>query len=336
MAIFSSILKTTFAGLTKATLMFLGLMGLLLIFAAVELGIILSTLPSPKEIRGCMITKMFEVSLCPGSKQYVSYNQISSYVKHAILISEDASFFSHKGFDWDELQNSFKKNMAAGRYARGGSTLTQQLAKNMFLSKDKTIWRKAKEAIITTRLEKTLSKREIFERYLNVVQFGPKIFGIKQASQFYFHKSPSELNVTESAFLAFLLPSPEKYSYSFFRKELTQFARKRMRSIITGLWQTGHVSEDVYNSAIANLIYFPNVVPDLPLVESKDSTIPTLEDLEAAERDSGVTPEQETSNDVATEIKEPTEVNKPPQDLSNIPSDSDPTLDESDNQTPAK
>jgi monofunctional biosynthetic peptidoglycan transglycosylase len=300
-----------FKGFTKAIFMFLGFMGLLLLVIAAELGFILSTLPSPKEIRGCMVTKMFEVSLCPGSKQYVTYNQISSYVKHAVLISEDASFFSHNGFDWDELENSFKKNMATGRYVRGGSTITQQLAKNMFLSKDKTLLRKAKEAIIATRLEKTLSKKEIFERYLNVVQFGPNIFGIKQAAQFYFHKAPYELSVTESAFLAFLLPSPEKYSHSFFHKELTSFARKRMQSIITGLWQTGHITDEIYNDSIAHLSYFPKaalpppaaVVPDgqptpdlsssgtseLPAGEVQEATaveeVPTLEDLESAERD---------------------------------------------------
>lgn len=219
------------------------------------------SLPNADEIRGCLTTKMFEVKLCPGSANYVKLNSISGYLKKVVIAAEDSLFYQHNGFDWQAIQNSFEKNISEGRYARGGSTITQQLAKNMFLSKQKSLWRKFKEALITKEIEKTLKKNEILERYLNVIQFGKNIFGVKKASQFYFKKHPSQLTLNESVFLVFLLPSPEKYSHSFFRKELTHFARKRMKTLLGILYRTGKISEAEYGQSIEELSYFPGAIP---------------------------------------------------------------------------
>lgn len=229
-----------------------GLIAVIFLFVG---AIVLGQIPSDREIRSCMTTKLFQVELCPGSKNYTSYGSISNYLTKAVVLTEDSSFWQHNGFDFAELQKSLETNIKKGRYIRGGSTITQQLAKNLFLSREKTLVRKGIEALITLRLEKVLTKKEILERYLNVVQFGKDLFGVKNAAQFYFQKSPAELDVVESAFLAFLLPSPEKYSKSFFKKELTPFARTRLRQIIDRMFEYQRISSDEYESARTKLAH---------------------------------------------------------------------------------
>lgn len=213
-------------------------------------------LPSEKEIKACLKTSMFGVELCPTSKNYVSLNNISKNLQNAILLSEDASFYQHNGFDQDGISHCIEKIKEKHRLVCGGSTITQQLAKNMFLSKNKSFFRKGVEAIITLKIEKSLSKKEILERYLNVIQFGKNVFGIKQASQFYFKKSPSQLSVNESAFLAMVLPSPEKYSQSYYRKDLTNFARKRLSKIVNDLYNYQKISDNDYLAAQDSLDFF--------------------------------------------------------------------------------
>lgn len=210
---------------------------------------LLSYIPTEKEIKGCMVTKMYKVRLCPGSSEYVPLRQISSHMVKSVILTEDSNFYNHNGFDWDAIQASAEANFESGKYLRGGSTISQQLAKNMFLTRDKTLVRKGLEAIITYRLEKVLSKREILERYFNVVQFGKNLFGIKNAAHYYFLKSPAQLNVAESAFLAMLLPSPEKYSRSFFVKALTPFAFKRIQRIVTDMYKYQRIDREEYEQA---------------------------------------------------------------------------------------
>jgi monofunctional biosynthetic peptidoglycan transglycosylase len=215
-----------------------------------------SYIPSAKEIRGCMTTKLYHVHLCPGSSSYTRLNQISVYLQKAVVLSEDSTFWTNQGFDFQEMQNSFKQNLEEKKFARGGSTITQQLAKNLFLTKEKTLQRKLLEALITVRINKTLTKKEILERYLNVVQFGKNIYGVKQAADFYFKKSPEDLDLVESAFLTMLLPNPEIYSKSFYKKTLTPFAQKRIHEIIERLYRYDRVSESEYETAQGELAYF--------------------------------------------------------------------------------
>jgi monofunctional biosynthetic peptidoglycan transglycosylase len=212
--------------------------------------------PTEAEIKGCIITSMFQVDLCPKSKNYVPLSQISKNMQNAVIITEDSSFYQHKGFDEEGIQKCFEKMKEKYRIVCGGSTITQQLAKNMFLSRDKNFLRKGVEALITIKIEKTLTKKEILEKYLNVVQFGKNIFGIKQAAQFYFKKHPSQLEPNEAAFLAMVLPNPEKYSQSFFRKDLTRFARKRVDRIVRNMHRFGRIDAGAYNNAVGNIDYF--------------------------------------------------------------------------------
>ncbi|MCX7978241.1 MAG: transglycosylase domain-containing protein [Bdellovibrionaceae bacterium] len=203
------------------------------------------SLPSDQEILAdCMTTKMFEVELCKKSPQYVPLSQIPDHFVHILILAEDASFWSHKGFDFYELEQSIKTNQKRGYWARGGSTITQQLAKNLFLTPEKTISRKIKEALITIRLEKLLSKKQILEKYINVVEFGPKVYGLKAASRFYFQKPPMALNPWESSFLVMLLPNPKAYSQSYFRKQLSPFATRRIESLIHKALRTGRLSTE--------------------------------------------------------------------------------------------
>lgn len=217
---------------------------------------VLSFFPTQSEIRGCFKTEMFQVDLCPASANYVKLKSISKYLRKSVVVTEDSAFYQHRGFDFHELEKSFHKNLEKGKFVRGGSTITQQLAKNLYLSREKTMTRKLKEAIITLQLEKTLSKDEILERYLNVVQFGKDIFGVKQAAQYYFKKNPSELDVVESAFLTMLLPSPEVYSKSFYKKSLTPFAKKRLTKILSQLYSFKRISAYEYESGMDKISWF--------------------------------------------------------------------------------
>ena len=212
--------------------------------------------PSHDEIKGCIKTKMYSVDLCPGSKQYVPLAHISKNLQNALLLTEDSSFYQHNGFDQEGIELCLEKMKEKGKIVCGGSTITQQLAKNMFLNKDKSFVRKGLEALITLRIESVLNKKEILERYLNVVQFGKNVFGVKQAAQFYFKKTPAQLSVLESAFLAMVLPNPEKYSQSYYRKDLTKFARKRLNKIVNDLYKYGRIGDADYLSAQDGLDYF--------------------------------------------------------------------------------
>lgn len=247
------------------------------------LGSLWAWLPSQEEIRGCMTTRMYQVELCPGSKSYVPLKQIAPILQKTIVLTEDSNFWNHKGFDWDSIEKNAREGWQTGVFKRGGSTITQQLAKNMFLTKDRTFIRKGLEAIITDRIEHTLTKKEILERYLNVVEFGKNIYGVKAAAKYYFKKSPSELTTVEAAFLAMVLPNPVKYSQSYYRKELTSFARKRLTRIVEDLYRYHRISEEEYNASIAQVAYFFQPEPPPAELSLPGEEVPTLQDLEALE-----------------------------------------------------
>lgn len=145
------------------------------------------------------------------SHRWIGLSRIPRYVIDAIVVAEDGTFFSHGGFDWYEVQESINKNIEQRRAARGASTITQQLAKNLYLSTSKDPVRKVKEAIITLLLEQTLSKPRILELYVNSIEWGRGIFGIEAASQAFFGKSASELSLEEGVRLAAVIPSPLRH-----------------------------------------------------------------------------------------------------------------------------
>jgi monofunctional biosynthetic peptidoglycan transglycosylase len=141
-------------------------------------------------------------------QRWVAFKEIPKLLKRTIRISEDANFYFHEGIDLDELEESIKKNWEKGEFARGASTITQQLAKNLYLSTEKSLWRKFKEYFITRELESTLSKNRIFHLYLNIIEYGRGIFGVDAASRYYFGKPVSALNDEEIIRLTAVIPKP--------------------------------------------------------------------------------------------------------------------------------
>lgn len=142
---------------------------------------------------------------------WVPYNRISVNLKQAMIAAEDAKFVEHEGFDWDGIQVAMDKNARKGRVVAGGSTITQQLAKNLFLSGERSYLRKGEEALITLMLEAMLDKRRIFEIYLNVIEWGSGIFGSEAAAHRYFGESAAQLTGEQAARLAAMAPNPRHY-----------------------------------------------------------------------------------------------------------------------------
>jgi monofunctional biosynthetic peptidoglycan transglycosylase len=145
-------------------------------------------------------------------QQWVAYERISPSLKRAVIVAEDAAFFSHEGVDLDELEKSFEDSWKQGKRMRGGSTITQQLAKNLYLSPSRNPVRKVEELLIARRLEAELSKRRILELYLNVIEWGDGIWGAEAAARAYFQKPASALDADESALLAASIINPRRYS----------------------------------------------------------------------------------------------------------------------------
>jgi monofunctional biosynthetic peptidoglycan transglycosylase len=143
--------------------------------------------------------------------KWVDYSKISKNLKRAVIASEDAKFLDHEGFDWEGIQKAFDKNLKKGKIVAGGSTISQQLAKNLFLSTKRTPWRKAQEAVITVMLENILSKRRILEIYLNVIEWGNGVFGAEAAARHYYKTSAANLSASQAARLAAMIPNPRFY-----------------------------------------------------------------------------------------------------------------------------
>lgn len=143
--------------------------------------------------------------------KWVPYDRISNHLKRAIIAAEDAQFSEHEGVDWEAMQKAYEKNLKKGKVVAGGSTITQQLAKNLFLSGERSYLRKAQEVIITYMLEYLMDKERIFEIYLNVVEWGVGVFGAEAASQHYYGLPASQLTPAQAARLAVMLPRPRFY-----------------------------------------------------------------------------------------------------------------------------
>jgi len=165
--------------------------------------------------------------------QWVDYKHISRNLKRAVIAAEDAKFTQHQGFDWDGIQLAYKKNLKKGRIVAGGSTISQQLAKNLFLSTKRTPWRKLQESIITVMLEKMMSKRRIFEIYLNVIEWGNGVFGAEAAARRYFGASARSLSPYQAARLAAIIPNPRFYD----KRGSTRYLGRRTATIQARMFQ---------------------------------------------------------------------------------------------------
>jgi monofunctional biosynthetic peptidoglycan transglycosylase len=168
-------------------------------------------------------------------QRWISISAIPRDAINAVIISEDGTFWTHSGFDWFEFRESIELNLKEGRAARGASTITQQLVKNLYLSPSKNPLRKIKEWVLTWYIERTLSKQRILELYLNVIEWGRGIYGIEAASQQYFAKSASSLSREESARLAAVIPNPRRYRVD---KE-TRYLERRSQLILSRMAAQG-------------------------------------------------------------------------------------------------
>ena len=198
----------------------------------------------------------------PRQQIWVPYGAISENLKKAILINEDAGFFSHKGIDVNELKAALKKDWETMSFNRGGSTITMQLAKNLYLNPSKNPLRKIKEIVIACQLEQALSKSRIFEIYLNIVEWGRNVYGAEAAARFYFGKSAAALDPLEAATLAALVPSPRS------SKDRNILSRRNL--ILGRLASVGYISNEEYQHA--------KQIPLFQKVEEKAPELPEQEE----------------------------------------------------------
>jgi len=231
-----------------------------------------ASLPDVSELkrRNPKVTALMELrdqeyksrNMRPARRQiWVGYDAVSEHLKKAVLVSEDAAFFTHKGVDLDELKAALKRDWETLSFARGGSTITMQLAKNLYLTPSKNPLRKIKEIILAHELERTLSKRRIFEIYLNVVEWGPNIYGVEAAARSYFGKSAADLDPLEGATLAALLPSP--------RRAQDRSIVNRRNLILARLASVGYIThEELQNGRRAPLYQkLTQIAPELPVTD---------------------------------------------------------------------
>ena len=194
----------------------------------------------------------------PKNPRWTPYRAIPAALKKAVVASEDANFYSHEGVDYEAIGEAIKTDWRKGKFVHGGSTITQQLAKNLFLTREKTLIRKVKEFVLARRMDDALSKSRILELYLNVVELGPMVYGVGHAAHYYFGKHPSALTVRECAFLASMLPGPKIYNP--YRK----MGRVMQRSdrILRRMAAARMISREEYDAALSE-------VPNLAGLERK-------------------------------------------------------------------
>jgi monofunctional glycosyltransferase len=185
-------------------------------------------------------------------RSWTSYNNISPNLRNAVLIAEDGAFFQHSGYDLDEIRESVKRNWREKRFARGASTITQQLAKNLYLSTSRNPLRKVRELLIAQELERSLSKQRIFEIYLNVIEWGDGIYGVEPAARRYFGKSASELLPEEAAILAAMIPNPRRYTPS----RNLKYLEKRKSEILDRLARWKYLAPEEYQAAVVRPVVF--------------------------------------------------------------------------------
>jgi hypothetical protein len=179
----------------------------------------------------------------PGTDAWTPIEDISPYMQVAVMTTEDAGFLSHHGFNRASIRASVIANLKARRFVRGASTITMQLAKNLFLVRDKTISRKLEEVILTDYLEQTFSKRELMELYLNVIEFGPAIYGVGAAADYYFGRTPAELNLSECLFLASLLPAPVRYGAMRDAGEVPEGWMRTIHALLATAHRNGRITD---------------------------------------------------------------------------------------------
>lgn len=193
-----------------------------------------------KVYNGKTVTKR---SVSPYSKDFVRSAELPKYVTGAIIAAEDGSFFRHKGVNIDETLRAARYDILHLKFKYGGSTITQQLVKNAYLTREKTFRRKITEIITAVRVENKLTKRQILDYYINIAEFGKGIYGIRQASKVYFDKSPENLTPKEAAMLAVVIPQPKARGKELLTKQKEEFQKKRVARIIARMKLRGYIKD---------------------------------------------------------------------------------------------
>ncbi len=188
----------------------------------------------------------------PKHPGWISSKRVSKHVFHAMVTAEDARFYQHHGLDVAEIIKSAEQNRRKGRYTRGASTITQQVVKMAFLTRQKSLVRKAREAIGATILELIMDKTSILEWYINLAEFGDGVYGIKSAAAHYFQTKPELLTIPQSVHLALVLPAPNSWSFGLRRHNLTSFGERRYSAIVTGMRKSGYITETQWLQALAS------------------------------------------------------------------------------------
>jgi hypothetical protein len=197
-----------------------------------------------------------ELLVGPANPDFIPLGELPPYVLRAVTTCEDAGFFGHAGFDFAELRNAAVQGAQAGKVVRGGSTISQQLAKNLFLTREKTLARKLREAVLTVALEATLSKQRLLEIYLNVAEWGPGLWGIGPAARHWFGKDARELTPKEAAFLATIIPNPVRYHYMWSRGWLSEHWEERVEGLLRAMAAQGVLTDEELSRALAQPLTF--------------------------------------------------------------------------------
>lgn len=198
----------------------------------------------------------FETTSGPGSPSWTNLDDISPYMIAAVLTTEDGAFYKHHGFNHAAIRSSVQANLKARRFVRGASTITMQLTKNLFLSREKTLSRKIEEVILTDYLEQAFRKDDMMELYLNVVEFGPDVYGVTQAADYYFARRPEELNLAECLFLATLLPSPARYGKMREKGEPSETWMKHLHALMAIAEKNGKITKAELAEGLTQKIVF--------------------------------------------------------------------------------
>ncbi|MEP7050813.1 MAG: biosynthetic peptidoglycan transglycosylase [Pseudomonadota bacterium] len=210
--------------------------------------------PWRREVKGSDKLAL-EIESGPGSPDWVPFDAISPFMPAAVEVCEDGHFERHHGFDFEAVENSIRDNLNKGRFVRGGSTISMQLAKNLYLSKEKTLSRKLQEAALTMLLEQQLSKQELMELYLNVIEYAPGIYGIGPAAHHYFNKRASDLSLAQALYIASILPNPEHQHFGPDGKvseAWTHYLQRLMRIAK----KIGKVSDEQLQAGLAEQVAF--------------------------------------------------------------------------------
>jgi monofunctional biosynthetic peptidoglycan transglycosylase len=256
----------------------------LLLLIAAAAGLVLWSLPDVTPLKDRRTTLTIEVRdwqgkehpfrLGPQNRHWTPLDAFPAEMRWAVIVAEDAGFYEHEGIDVTALREALKYNLEKKRLARGASTITQQLAKNVFLSREKSFWRKLREFLLARSMERELTKGRILELYLNVVELGPRVHGVGHGARHFFGKTAGALTPAECALLAAILPGPR---VAFNPQLKPEKVRRRAARILNLLKGRGIIDEGQYARELAQLPVLLGLAapPSLPLAETGDDTSET-------------------------------------------------------------